>query len=72
MIRVIARIVDLSRRHAVPLVAGIGLLAAFAALYFVRHVAIDTDTDKLISADLPWRKREAERRTRQNRPDLLP
>ena len=36
----------------------LALLGA-AAIYDVRSIAIDTDSAKLISAELPWRKREA-------------
>lgn len=36
-----------------------GALFVAALLYDARAIAIDTDSAKLISADLPWRKREA-------------
>src|SRR5205085_10681207 len=39
----------------------IGLAAALcvgAVTYAAAHIAIDTDTTKLISADVPWRQRE--------------
>ena len=35
------------------------VLLGGAAIYDVRSIAIDTDSAKLISAELPWRKREA-------------
>ncbi len=34
------------------------ILAALCGLYTVNHFAITTDISKLISSDLPWRKRE--------------
>jgi uncharacterized protein len=34
------------------------LMAAASAGYSVRHFALNTDINKLISPDLPWRKRE--------------
>jgi hopanoid biosynthesis associated RND transporter like protein HpnN len=35
------------------------VLAGFAFIYVADHIAIDTDSTKLISPDLPWRQREA-------------
>ena len=58
MARLIARLVAVSCRHA-WLVLTIGvLLAAGAAVYTARHIAIDTDSSKLFSSALPWRQRE--------------
>jgi hopanoid biosynthesis associated RND transporter like protein HpnN len=58
MARLIARLVAVSCRHA-WLVLTIGvLLAAGAAVYTARHIAIDTDSSKLFSSGLPWRQRE--------------
>src|SRR5665213_2064686 len=37
-----------------------GAVAAGSVNYSVRHFAINTDINKLISPDLDWRKREAE------------
>ena len=34
------------------------LLAAGASVYTARHFAINTDVNRLISHDLPWRQRE--------------
>jgi len=56
----IARIVDWSREHARSLVAALLLLTVAAGVYAVRGINIDTDLDKLIAQDLPWRKLEAE------------
>jgi hopanoid biosynthesis associated RND transporter like protein HpnN len=55
----IIRIVDfcVQRRWQV-VIFGI-LLAAASATYDVRHFSITTDTDSLISEDLPWHKRQS-------------
>jgi hopanoid biosynthesis associated RND transporter like protein HpnN len=59
MAEFIVRLVEASRRHA-WLVAGLMLLLAIAgAVYTAGHIAIDSDIDKLIATDLPWRQREA-------------
>jgi uncharacterized protein len=56
---VIARIVAFSADRAWA-VAGAGLLlAVLAVVYAINHFAMTTDTDKLISAKLPFRQREA-------------
>ena len=49
-------LVDLSRRHALAVVIGGLLLTAGCAWFTVDHIAITTDTDQIISPDLPWRK----------------
>ena len=54
----IHRIVDFSRRFA-GLVAVLGLaLASVSGYYAATHLSIDTDVDKLLDPNLPWRKRE--------------
>ena len=53
-----ARIVDACRRHAVLVVAGYLILALVAGFYAATHLSIDTDLDKLISSDQPWRQQE--------------
>lgn len=58
--RAIARLVEASTRAAKTVVA-ISLLAGILlGGYAVTHLSVDTDTNDLISPDLPWRKREAE------------
>src|ERR1700749_1858447 len=53
-----ARIVDACRRHAL-LVAALYLVFAVAAGYYPpSHLSIDTDLNKLISSDQPWRQQE--------------
>ncbi len=60
MQELIARIVSLCARRAVPAIA-VWLLASAAAIGFVAtHFAIDTDSSHLLPADLPWRQREVE------------
>src|SRR6516225_5499379 len=44
--------------HAWVVVIVASLMAAASVGYSVRHFALNTDTNKLISPDLPWRKRE--------------
>ena len=54
----VGRVVALSGRHA-RLVILLGLAQHGAAsVYGGRNIAIDTDTTKLISSDVPWRQRE--------------
>jgi hypothetical protein len=68
----VAGLVEFSRRHAAPLASAIALLAVLAAISTARRISIDTDEEKLISPNLPWRKTAAEldREFPQNR-DLL-
>jgi len=54
----IFHIVEFSRRHAVT-VALIGLvLTGISGYYAAVHLTIDTDIDKLLDPNLPWRQRE--------------
>lgn len=46
-------------RHARAVVACLVLAGAAAGFYTAQHFRIDTDSEKLISPDLGWRKREA-------------
>src|SRR5437588_5910625 len=45
-------------RHAWLVIALATLAAAVSGVYAVRHFAINTDINTLISQDLPWRQRE--------------
>src|ERR1043165_7103441 len=45
-------------RHARAVTAAAALLAGASGGYAVRHFAINTDINTLISQDLPWRQRE--------------
>jgi hopanoid biosynthesis associated RND transporter like protein HpnN len=44
--------------HALKVIIAFVILTAVSGVYVVRHFAIDTDVNALISADLPWRQRE--------------
>jgi hypothetical protein len=44
--------------HPLKIIIAFAILTAASGLYVVRHFAIDTDVNTLISADLPWRQRE--------------
>src|SRR5260370_23315207 len=54
----IVHIFDYCCRYAAKTI-GIGvLLGLVTGIYAARHFAIDTDVNKLISKELPWRQRE--------------
>ncbi|MEA2780627.1 MAG: uncharacterized protein QOK29_2171 [Rhodospirillaceae bacterium] len=55
----VAEVVDASSRRAWTVVLLALLLAGLALAYTVQHIAIDTDSEKLFSPDLPWRKAQA-------------
>ena len=54
----LARLDDLCARHAWIIVVFAGLLAIASGIYVAQNFKIDTDINKLISPDLPWRKQE--------------
>jgi len=56
MRRVIAPIVDWSRAHAVIVVLAALALAIASGFYAASRITVDTDLDKLIAPNLPWRK----------------
>lgn len=56
--RVTARIVDASRRYAIIVAAAYLVLAIMAGFYAAAHLSIDTDLDKLISSNQPWRQQQ--------------
>jgi hopanoid biosynthesis associated RND transporter like protein HpnN len=56
----VTHIVDFCTRFPWPIIALAVMAAAVSVNYSVRHFAINTDINKLISPDLDWRKREAE------------
>jgi hypothetical protein len=45
-------------RHAWSVIAMAGVVALVSGDYVIRHFAIDTDINKLISPDLAWRQHE--------------
>ncbi len=55
----IARAVAFCIRLAGPVVAAAVVVAAASVAYSATHFALNTDTTKLVSPDLPWRQREA-------------
>jgi hypothetical protein len=58
IIAAVARAVRLSTRHAWLVIPGFLIAAVFAGVYLTRHIAIDTDSGKLLSSSLPWRQQE--------------
>ena len=54
----LARLDDFCTRHAWIIVVLAGLLAIASGIYVAQNFKIDTDINKLISPDLPWRKQE--------------
>ena len=54
----LAFIVGNCRRHAWSIIALAAVLVFVSGAYASRHFAIDTDINRLISADLPWRRQE--------------
>jgi hopanoid biosynthesis associated RND transporter like protein HpnN len=56
----VAGLVDFSRRHAAVLASALALLTVLLGSYTARRISIDTDEQKLISPNLPWRKTAAE------------
>ena len=57
-IAVIARAVRLSTRYAWLVIPGFLLAAILSGGYVSRHIAITTDSSKLLSSSLPWRQQE--------------
>src|SRR6185437_8916765 len=47
-----------SRRKAAAITVVVLLLAIGGGYYAAKHISIDTDVDKLINPNLPWRQRE--------------
>jgi hopanoid biosynthesis associated RND transporter like protein HpnN len=58
MPNLISRLVELSRRNAALVAAAIVLLTIAGGIYGAQRLSIDTDLDKLINPDLPWRQLE--------------
>lgn len=57
--RWIAALAATSARHPLVVVALALVATVVAFTYVARHIAIDTDSSKLISSKLPWRERSA-------------
>jgi len=60
LIRLLVRLVDFSRRHALPVLVGGVLLAVFAAWVASVRLGVSTDTDLLFKPSLPWRQQAVE------------
>jgi uncharacterized protein len=60
LIALVVRLVEASHRHAAALSISILAAVAVIGLEAARHIGIDTDTDRLFSPDLPWRRTAAE------------
>ena len=54
----ITRVVEWTSLHPLKIIVAFVILTVISGVYVVRHFAIDTDVNALISADLPWRQRE--------------
>ena len=54
----IARTIRATTRRPWLVIAGFVIVAAIAAGYVSRHIAITTDSSKLLSSSLPWRQQE--------------
>jgi len=57
---IVSRLVDLARRRAPWVCLAVLLAVAAAGTYAAGHLAIDTDIERLLPTDLPWRQRELE------------
>jgi hopanoid biosynthesis associated RND transporter like protein HpnN len=55
----VVRAIAFCWRFAWPVIAAALLLAIVSSWYAATHFSMTTDMNKLISADIPWRKREA-------------
>ena len=58
IVAAVGRAVRLSTRHARLVIPGFLVVAVFAGVYLARHIAINTDSSKLLSNSLPWRQQE--------------
>jgi len=56
--RALTGLVDLCRRFAVWVVLAGTVLAGASGFYAAHHLEIDTDTDNMFAATLPWRQHE--------------
>ena len=58
MLALITNLVELSRRNAAAVTVVVLLLAILGGNYAAGHFSIDTDINKLINPELPWRQQE--------------
>lgn len=59
LVSAVSRVVRFCTRYPWLVIVAVMALTAASAAYAATHFAINTDINKLISADLPWRHREA-------------
>jgi hypothetical protein len=59
LLSAVSRVVRFCTRNPWLVIAAVMAVTAVSAAYTATHFAINTDINKLISADLPWRQREA-------------
>jgi uncharacterized protein len=57
-LKIIIAIVAAARSHAALFIVGFLLLAGLGLYYTAGHLSIDTDTEHLFAASLPWRQAE--------------
>ncbi len=55
----IVRVVDFCRRHAILVILAAAVLTPLLAVYTAEDFSIDTDSNRIISDKLDWRRREA-------------
>ncbi len=58
IVAAVGRAIRLSTRHAWLVIPGFLVVAVFAGVYLSRHIAINTDSSRLLSNSLPWRQQE--------------
>ena len=58
LLRALTGAVDFCRRFAAWVVLATVVLAGASGFYANRHLGIDTDTDDMFAASLPWRQHE--------------
>ncbi|MGD0431237.1 MAG: MMPL family transporter [Acetobacteraceae bacterium] len=58
--RLLAGLVDASRRYALLVMVAALLLAVLAGVVAATHLGVSTDTDQMFSANLPWRRNAIE------------
>jgi hopanoid biosynthesis associated RND transporter like protein HpnN len=59
VIGILSSVVDFCRRRAWAVLALAAVAAAASGVYAAHSLGVDTDTSKLFSPDLPWRKQSA-------------
>ena len=59
LVAVVSRIVRFCTHYPWLVIFAVVAATAGSAAYTVKHFAINTDINKLISPDLPWRQRDA-------------